>query len=369
MSVTPNQIALYGSANMPEADSVTVGGAIDLTKRVSFYDIGSNMSFDVVSSSASDTATKIQVTGRDSTGTIQTPAAVTLNGQTLITTTFGAQVFERLLSGVITGGAIGSLTNPGGTAAVGDVALLGHTRVITSSTAQVGSANTSGTTPPLMKLAAGQGATLGALTYSGLGLVIRTLTGTGANQIRYIIAPYSAGAYGTDVVAINRDWGTIPDATTTYDISYGMVFDISPNAVTAITRCFATAQADVPGGSSRTFYEKIFCLNQNATTALTAAAIQVLSETSALPGSAALDLALCSALNDTATAANRQTAPSGTGGFVVQPSPINIIASPGSLPAGGTATQAQGMWLRLTLPAGTTAYKGTADIRTTGSTT
>jgi hypothetical protein len=39
MSVTPNQIVLYGSANMPEADGVTVGGAVDFTKRVSFYDV------------------------------------------------------------------------------------------------------------------------------------------------------------------------------------------------------------------------------------------------------------------------------------------------------------------------------------------
>lgn len=373
MSVTPNQVVLYGSANMPEADSVTVGGALDLTKRVSFYDLPVAGAFDVVSSSASDTATKVQITGRDSTGTIQTPAAVTLTGTTLIASSFGGQSFERLLAGVITGGAIAGLSNPGGTAAVGDVAVMAHTREIAAHTAQVGSANTSGTTPPLFKLQSGDGATLGALTYSGLGLIIRITGGTGANQLRYIIAPYSAGAYGTDVVAINRDWGTIPDATSTYDIAFGFLFDILPNPVTAITRLFATAQADVPGGSSRTFYEKIFALNTNGTTSLTAAAIQVLSETPSLPGSALLDLALCKALNDTATVANRQTLPANGDTtaltFVTQPSAINVIASPGSLPAGGVAADAQGMWLRLTLPAGTTAYKGTADIRTTGSTT
>jgi hypothetical protein len=373
MSVTPNQIVLYGSASMPEADSATVGGAVDFTKRVTFYDMTAAAAVDVVSSSASDTAVKIQVTGRDSTGTIQTPAAVTLTGTTLIASTFSGQSFERLLAGVITGGAIAGLSNPGGTAAVGDVAVLAHTRTISAHTAQVGSANTSGTTPPLMKLQSGDGATVGALTYNGLGLVIRITGGTGANQLRYISAPYSAGAYGADVVAINRDWGTIPDATSTYDIAPGMLFDISPNAVTAITRVFATAQADVPGGSSRTFYEKVFCVNQNATTALTAAAIQVLSETAALPGSATLDLALTKVLNDTATAANRQTLPANGDttalSFVTQPSAINVIASPGSLPAGGVAAEAQGCWLRLTLPAGTTAYKGTADIRTTGSTT
>ena len=59
-----------------------------------------------------------------------------------------------------------------------------------------------------------------------------------------------------------------------------------------------------------------------------------------------------------ATAANRQTLPlNGDASaltFVTQPAAISVIASPGSLPAGGVAADAQGMWLRLTLPAGTT---------------
>src|SRR5579883_1284771 len=112
MSVTPNNVVVYGSANMPEADGVTVGGAVDFTKRVAFYDISPAGTMDWVSSSASDTAVKAQVTGRDSTGVIQTPAAVTLNGQTVVT---GSQTFERIGAAVITGGAIAGLTNPGGT--------------------------------------------------------------------------------------------------------------------------------------------------------------------------------------------------------------------------------------------------------------
>jgi hypothetical protein len=373
MSVTPNQIVIYGSANMPEADSATVGGALDLTKRVSFYDIAATGALDVVSSSASDTATKVQVTGRDSSGTIQTPGAVTLNGTTVVASTFGGQTFERLLAGVITGGSIAGLSNPGGTAAVGDVAVMAHTRAISGHTAQAGSASTSGTTPPLFKLQSGDGATIGALTNNGLGAIIRITGGTGANQLRMISVPYSSGAYGADIVAVNRDWGTVPDATSTYDIAYGMLFDIQPNAVTAITRLFATAAADVPSGASRTFYEKVFALNTNGTTALTLAQIEVLSDAPALPGSALLDLALCKALNDTATAVNRQTLPangdSSSLTFVTQPSLVSVIASPGSLPAGGVAADAQGIWLRLTLPAGTTVYKGGADLRTAGSTT
>lgn len=373
MSVTPNQIAFYGSANMPEADGATVGGAVSLAKQVGFYDMSATDTVDVVSSSASDTAAKVQVTGRDASGTVQTPAAITLTGTTVIANAFSAQQFERLLAGVITGGAIAGLSNPGGTAAVGDVAVLQHTRSIAAHTAQAGAANASGVTPPLFKLQAGDGATVGALTYAGLGLIIRITGGTGVGQLRRISAAYASGAYGADVVAVNRDWTTLPDATSTYDIAPGMLFEILPNAVTAITRLFATAAADVPAGSSRTFYEKVFAVNTNGTTALTSAALQILSESGALPSGALLDLALCKALNDTATAANRQTLPANGDAsaltFVTQPATINVIASPGSLPNGNSAAVAQGMWLRLTLPAGTATYKGAADLRATGSTT
>jgi hypothetical protein len=373
MSVTPNQVVIYGSANMPEADSATIGGAVDFTKRVSFFDVTATGAVDVVSSAAGDTLTKIQVMGRDSTGTIQTPAAVTLTGTTLIASTFGGQSFQRLLAGVITGGAIAGLANPGGTAAVGDVAVLQHTRTISNHINQVGSANTSGVTPPLCKLASGDGATVGALTYNGLGAIIYITAGTGIGQLRMISVPYASGTYGADIVAINRDWGTVPDATSHYDIAPGMLFDILPNPVTAITRIFATAAADVPGGSSRTFYEKAFAVNTNATTALTVAAIQVSSEVGTLPTGALLDLALTKVLNDTQTDANRQTLP--TNGdtsalsFVTQPAAISVIAAPGSLPAGNVAADAQGMWWRLTLPAGTATYNGACDMRTTGSTT
>jgi hypothetical protein len=372
MSVTPNQVVIYGSTDMPEVDGSTVGGAVNFANRVAFFDLPSAMAMDVVSSSASDTATKIQVSGRDSTGTVQTPAAVTLTGTTVIASAFGGQSFQRLLAGVISGGAIGALTNPGGTTAVGDVAAMGHTRLIAGHTSAGGSTNTSGTTPPLFKLQSGDGATIGATTYAGLNLIIRITGGTGAGQLRMISAQYASGTYGADTVAVNRDWGTVPDNTSTYDIAYGFLFDILPNPVTGITRVFTGAQSDVPGGSTRVFYEKIFWTNTNTTTALLGAAIQVLSESGALPIGASLDLALTTALNDNATSTNRQTLPTNQGGgaltFTVQPSAIPV-PSPGTLPNGNSAAVSEGGWLRLTLAAGTTVYQGAADLRCTGSTT
>jgi hypothetical protein len=233
--------------------------------------------------------------------------------------------------------------------------------VISAHTAQSGSANHAGTTPALFKLQSGDGASV------SIGMIVRTTGGAGAQQIRQIVA---VSGYGTDVVAVNRDWGTVPDATTTYNVSQGMLFEISPNQVKFITRCFATAAADVPGGSGRSFYEKLFVVNNNTATALTSAQVEVLSETPSLPSGALLDLALSTSLNDTNTSTNRQTAPAaGVGSFVVQPALVNV-PGPGNLPSGAAPNNAgaQGIWLRLTLQAGTAAYKGSADLRTQGTT-
>ena len=68
---------------------------------------------------------------------------------------------------------------------------------------------------------------------------------------------------------------------------------------------------------------------------------------------------------------NPQTAPSsGVGAFTTQPAFVSV-PSPGNLPSGPApnAAGAQGVWLRLTLPAGATAYKGSVDLRTQGMTT
>ena len=83
MSVLPSDIVAYGSGAMPEADSATAGGAPDLTRRIAFYDVTPAGTCDVISSSTSDTATKITVYGRDPTGAIQNYTA-TLNGQTWV---------------------------------------------------------------------------------------------------------------------------------------------------------------------------------------------------------------------------------------------------------------------------------------------
>ncbi len=367
MSVLPSDIVVYGSANMPEADGPSNGGAVDFTRRVAFYDVTPAGSVDVISSSASDTATKITYSGRDPTGVIQSQT-LTLNGQTWVA---GSQSLERLLYAALSGAtANGPVTNPGGTAALGDVALAAHNCVLPSGsvttnssarTAQNGSANHSGTTPAIFKLQSGDGVGV------SVGQIIWLKSGTGSNQLRQIIA---TSGYGTDLVAVNRDWGTIPDNTTAYKILQAMLFEISPNAVTAIMRMFSNTAADGPTGIQRTYYEKVFVVNNNTGTALTGAQIEVASETPTLPSGALLDLALTTALNDTGSAANRQGAPSsGVGSFIAQPAFVDLTG-PGTLPSGSTpnTTGAQGVWLRLTLPAGAASYKGSAALLTQGTT-
>src|SRR5262249_27785161 len=144
MSVLPSDIVVYGSANMPETDGAPVGGAVDFSKRCAWYDLSANDTIDAVSSSSSDTATKVQALARNASGVVVTSAVATLSGQTPIANIGSLGTVERMLAAVITGGAVAGLSNPGGTAAVGDVALYRHTAVISAHTAQTGAANASG---------------------------------------------------------------------------------------------------------------------------------------------------------------------------------------------------------------------------------
>jgi hypothetical protein len=386
-----------------------------------------------VSSSASDTKQIISVAGRDVPGNFQSGKTGTLNGTTPVTGVGAGQTFDRLLyvglgvgttSTVLLTNATTSMTVAGfanfpasgnfyikmaneymqvtagqgtttwtivrgvlGSTAIahasgdniylvpfGDVAVYDHTPAVSAHTMQTGAAQSTGTTPAVAKLQSGDGA--GAV----IGQLIRTTGGTGPNQIRIITA---VSGYGTDFVAVHRDWDTLPDATTTYNILKGWVLEFKcgagvgatvNNQVTAIQRFGWGAAADVPTGSQRIYYWKAFNLNNNTITDFTSANVQVSADTPSLPGSAALDIAVAKAANDTFAAANRQTLP--TNGdttalvFVTQPSAVNVIANSGAMVHGAApnAAGAQGIWLRLTLPAGTTAYKGSANIRTQGNT-
>jgi hypothetical protein len=328
MSVLPSDLVFYGSANMPDVDAATTGGALSTAILINFNDITPNGFMSYVSSSASDTAATITVSGRDATGIIQTEVK-TLTGTTPVA---GSQTFERLMKGVT-----------GGTTAVGDVASISTTAVVTG-TAQ----------------AAAQGASC------AIGMIVRITNNTpvGVNfQLRRIVAITG------DVISVNRDWGTVPTSATTYTVNHGMLFDILPSQVTQNRRPFYNVASDVTGGANRTYYEKIFAVNTNTTTALTVASLIKQAD----PATGTLQFALTNALNDTSSIANRQTLPTvAITAFSSGAAPQTIaVPSPQNLPSGAApnAAGAQGIWISLLLTAGLAAAKTSFTLRAVGTTT
>lgn len=379
MSVLISDLRYYGSANMPESDGATVGGAIDFSKRVEFAAVtGVSSTYAALSSVAGDTAVKLSYLARDPTG-VAVSATLTLNGTTKVNT---GTTLQRLLAACQTGGSIAGLANPGGTTASGDVAFMSNT-ITASGSFQAGSANATTSNPPIAQLAAGQGALAAA------GMVLHVLTSAASGQLRRILQ-VNPNSLGADIVAIDYNWATIPGTGATYEFAPGMFFeqDASSQGVAltgtathclAITRLFDTAQADVAGGANRTYYEKVFVNNNNTTTALTSAQVEILSNAPALPAGASLNMAMASGLADALTIANRQTAPTAgslttqSSGFPAQPAFL-AVQSPGNLPASigpGNAAGAVALWAQLNLVSGTAAYEGSpgADFRTTGNTT
>lgn len=348
MSVLKSQLRIYGSASMSDTDGATTGGAVAFNRKVVFADITPTGLLDYVSSSASDTAVVLTASVRDSTGVIVTEAK-TLTGTTKVA---GSQSSERLLKVLATG-----------TTAVGDTAVLSHTPVVgngsSGKTAQAGAAATA-TLDATVTLQSGDGASVAA------GDIFRPNNNSpsGVNfQLREIIS------ISGDVVSVSKDWTTVPTSATTYDVYQGMLLDLTPNLITEVRRPFYNAAADVAGGSSRTYYEKVFAVDNNTTTALTVA--QIIKQ--ADPSSGTLNFALLNALNDTSTVANRQTLPtvaltafsSGTA-----PQTINV-PSPQNLPSGAAPNSAgaQGIWLALVLTAGLAPAKTSFTVRISGQTT
>ena len=340
MAVLTSALIFYGSANMPDVDGTITGGALNAATIINFNDITPNGTMDYVSRSTLDTGVVITLTGRDATGAIKTEAK-TLTGTTMV---LGSQIFERLMKGIVSG----SIAN-------GDVAALSHIAVI-SGTAQGATADTANTAATIT-LASTHGSQV------ALDMILRITNDLPSgvfSQLRRII-----GISG-DVITVSRGWGIVPTNTSTYSIYHGMMFDFLPTQVTQNRRLFYNASADVAGGSNRTFYEKIFCVNTNTSTSLTIAQISKQIDTGNL------QFALTNALNDTSTIANRQTTPTvGITAFTAGSPPQTInVPSPQALPFGAApnAAGAQGIWLSNSLIAGTPPKKNLFTLRAAGTT-
>jgi hypothetical protein len=127
---------------------------------------------------------------------------------------------------------------------------------------------------------------------------------------------------------------------------------------TEIRRPFYNAAAEASGGAERDYYEKIFMSNEHATLTLTQATVEEFADPSGN-----VDFALESTLDGTDTngAGDRQTH---TGGYTFDSTEKNVANSQNL-----TALSAQGVWLRLKLPAGEASDNTTFTLRVNGQTT
>ena len=128
--------------------------------------------------------------------------------------------------------------------------------------------------------------------------------------------------------------------------------------VTTVRRPFYNVSADVSGGSEKNYYEKIFFKNENGSLALTSATIEEVA------GGVAsnVEFTLETTLDGSGTSTDRTTAPS-TGVGTFSSSAQNVANSQNH-----SAGAAQGVWLHLTLPAGTSATNSTYTLKETGQT-
>ncbi|MGE4190744.1 MAG: hypothetical protein AB7G12_12710 [Thermoanaerobaculia bacterium] len=128
--------------------------------------------------------------------------------------------------------------------------------------------------------------------------------------------------------------------------------------VLEVRRPFYNVSADVSGGSSRDFYEKVFVKNNDTVNALLACTISEQAD----PESQ-ITFAVEDAQDDNGTSTNRITAPAGITGD-------GFSGSAKTIPGTDLAPEsAIGVWLKLTLPAGDPATKTTYTLRAAGSTT
>ena len=332
MSVLQSDVIIYGSATMPDDDTPTgIGGAIDTTRRVVFTDITTPGNLQVVSSAAGDTTQTVTVHGRDPAG-LAISEGKTLTGQTAVAMTANT-TWERIRK------AIKSATTSG------DIAVETATAIRTG-TAQAGSAQTASAMASVT-LDTGASATDNAYR----GMVVRITSGTGVGQIRRILK-----YVGATKVAFVMDWVTVPDATSVFRISEGIVFEKLPSEIMEVRKPFYDAIAEASGGSNKKYYEKVFLKNTHATLALTGATIAEIADPSAN-----VAFGLAATLDDTATngANNRLVAP---GGITFDSSTKNVANSQNH-----TAGAAQGVWLEWTADAGDAAVKTTWEVREAGA--
>jgi hypothetical protein len=111
MSLTASQLILYGCADMDVlGDGTTIGGAIDMTKLLTWSDpttvnaLATLVKY--VSTNTGDTTQTITTTGRSSTGSIVSET-INLDGTTVVT---GTVTFQEILEVAMSATAVGTVS-------------------------------------------------------------------------------------------------------------------------------------------------------------------------------------------------------------------------------------------------------------------
>jgi hypothetical protein len=182
-----------------------------------------------------------------------------------------------------------------------------------------------------------------AVALNGTTPVVLSTLGVVERVLRALLASDAAGTITVRRQGAAGDIGTIPPGERGF------------------RRMFINATADPSGGSTKNYYEKFFIKNNHATLSLlNAAVIQSADPT----GKVAMLLA--SAVNDSATTANRLTAP----GAADTLDPDSFVDTSQAVPGANLAAGAAiGVWLRLQLAAGDAPFKNTFTPQISGSST
>lgn len=107
MPIAQADLKAFMSANRPDDDGDSSGGAIDLDRRCVFTQMSANSNLEIVSSNAGDTTQAFTVIGRNAAGARVTGTG-TLNGTTAVAVPNGP--YERILHCFIGADAAGTVT-------------------------------------------------------------------------------------------------------------------------------------------------------------------------------------------------------------------------------------------------------------------
>lgn len=114
MPIVSTDLVLYTSANMPDVDTGTNGGAIDALRRPDFTQLAANDDIEAVSSNAGDTM-NLTIEGRDAAGNVVSETKALTGTTPIVFSSIG--VIERVLKAELASAPAGSVTvrrNPSG---------------------------------------------------------------------------------------------------------------------------------------------------------------------------------------------------------------------------------------------------------------